>query len=254
MEAGKRWRWLGVEFIVIVLGVLSALFVDTWVEDRKDAERAETYRGRLITDIQQDITNLDAVMSYFSKVRSNGLLVIEDLEGRQTLADFTLMFAAFNAAEEWGFDLQSSTYMDLQNTGSLPLIEDVALRMELAEYYRQASNVAEVWDVRGEYRQAARGIIPNALQAAIHENCSVDPLTENDVNILPLNASASADDECGLNPGDFDLARAAQEYRSDPDIPRHLRYRISEVRVAIALFDGQKQMAENLLRRLESNK
>jgi hypothetical protein len=38
LELAKRWRWLGIEFVVIVLGVLSALFVDTWVEDRENAK------------------------------------------------------------------------------------------------------------------------------------------------------------------------------------------------------------------------
>ena len=60
MELAKRWRWLGVEFLVISLGVLAALFVDTWVEDRENAERAEVYRQRLIVDLERDVANLQA--------------------------------------------------------------------------------------------------------------------------------------------------------------------------------------------------
>jgi hypothetical protein len=262
LELAKRWRWLGIEFVVIVLGVLSALFVDTWVEDRENAERAEVYRQRLITDIQQDIVNLDAVMAYFTQVRNYGLLTLKDLEGRERMDDFNLMFAAFNAAEEWGFELQSSTFVDMQSTGGLALFEDVELRLELAGYHRQASNVADVWDIRGGYREAARGIIPNKLQAAIHENCSVEPLHAeswnliglNDVAfsaaILPQNPSATAKGLCGLDQSEFDLKDAAEELRSDPEIARHLRFRVSEVRVSIALFEGQRVLAEKLLSRL----
>lgn len=36
MKLTKRWRWLGVEFLVIALGVLAALFVDMWVENREN--------------------------------------------------------------------------------------------------------------------------------------------------------------------------------------------------------------------------
>ena len=260
-----RWRWLGVEFVVIALGVLAALFVDTWVDDQDNAERAEVYRQRLIVDVQQDILNLDAVMAYFTNIRKYGLLALEDLEGKAGLDDFTLLFAAFNAAEEWGFELQSATFVDMQSTGGLALIEDVGLRLELAGYHRQANNVADVWAIRGAYREKARGIIPNALQAAIHENCTVEPLREDDsqyvqpegvafsADTLPLTGSASAEGVCDLKPADFDLARAAEEFRSDPEIARHLRFRISEVRVATALFGGQRMLAEKLLKRLEAS-
>ena len=63
MELSKRWRWLGVEFVVIALGVLTALFVETWLQDQENVERAEVYRQRLIADIQQDMINLEAVIA-----------------------------------------------------------------------------------------------------------------------------------------------------------------------------------------------
>ena len=48
MEFSERRRWLWLEFAVIMLGVLSALLVDTWIQDREDSRRAEIYRERLM--------------------------------------------------------------------------------------------------------------------------------------------------------------------------------------------------------------
>lgn len=264
MELAKRWRWLGVEFIVIVLGVLSALFVDTWVEDREKAERAEIYKQRLILDIKRDIANLDAVIEYYSNVREYGLKALADLDGTAPLDDFTLMHAAFNAAEEWAFLLESSTYNDLQSTGGLALIADVQLRIDLADYHRIGKSRENVWMLAREYRSVARGIIPNKLQTAIHESCnteeSAEPLPALETagghlsaTVEPLTSSAVAPGICGLNPADFDLGKAAGELRADPSIPRLLRYRISQLRVATSLFDGQKTFAEKLLQKLESS-
>jgi hypothetical protein len=111
MDRRERIRWLGLEFMVIVLGVLSALFVDTWIDDRQDAERAEVYRQRLIADLESDIANLDAVRAYYESINGYGLLVLADLENKADLDDFALAFAAFNAAEEWGFKLEDATYL-----------------------------------------------------------------------------------------------------------------------------------------------
>ena len=261
-EIARRWRWLGVEFVVIALGVLAALFVDTWVEDRENAERAEVYRQRLIIDIERDIRNLDAVIEYYNGIRDYALMLLADLEGEQPLDDFTLLYAAFNAAEEWRFILESSTYNDLQSTGGLALIDDVSLRIDLADYHRIGKTREVAWNLSRDYREVARGIIPNTLQTAIHTSCNSNlnstrfspaEASSNShfpVSIEPLTGSATSEGLCGLNPGDFFLDKAAAELRSDPRIPHLLRYRISQLRVAAALFDGQRQLAERLLERL----
>ncbi|HKJ15727.1 MAG TPA: hypothetical protein VJ984_00070, partial [Xanthomonadales bacterium] len=153
---------------MIALGVLAALFVDTWVEDRQNAEKAEIYRQRLAVDIKRDISNLTAVIDYYNSVRDFGLVTLADLDGVQPLEDFSLMHAAFNAAEEWAFVLESSTFNDLQSTGAMSLIADVELRIDLADYHRIGKSRENVWNLPRDYRAVARGIIPNPVQAAIH--------------------------------------------------------------------------------------
>lgn len=270
----NRWRWLGAEFVIIVLGVLSAKFVDTWLQELQDAKREDVYLERLELDLQRDIVNLDAVIDYYGNVRAHGLAVLEALDENRELNDFQLLFSAFNAAEEWGFALESSTMNDLENTGGLALIEDVQLRLNLAEYYRQGESRAGVWNLPREYRERVRGIIPDPLQAAIHERCENDSMSMEgalDSNVpgvpgsywsanvapsvepLTSAASASAPDTCGLNPEDFEIERAVRELRQDPQLARDLRYRISQVRVAIALFRGQQVMAEQLIATIDES-
>lgn len=268
MELSKRWRWLAIEFLVIALGVFSALVVDTWVEDRQNAEKEAIYRERLKVDLERDVANMTAVIEYFGSIANYGRMTLADLDGIKALEDFQLMFAAFNAAEEWPFRTESSTYKDLQSTGGLSLLTDVQFRIDLADYHRTADTRQEVWELPRAYRETARGIIPNDLQLAIHEACdasngektSSGPLSAVDTlgNALPaavepFTGSATASGACGLNPEDFELTRAVTEFRSNPDIPRQLRFRVSEINVAIALFKGQSQLAQQLLARLKDS-
>lgn len=269
----NRWRWLGAEFTIIVLGVLSAKFVDTWLQDRQDAQRENVYLERLELDLQRDLVNLDAVIQYYGNIRAHGLTVLAVLDGDRELDDFGLLFSAFNAAEEWGFLLESSTFNDLQSTGGLALIDDVQFRLDLAEYYRQGESRAAVWDLPRQYRERVRGIIPNSLQTAIHEDCDSSrrpvntasrtteapgvPGTYWSANVAPsvepLTSSASTPDTCGLDPEDFELEKSAKEVRQDRQLARFLRYRISQIRVAIALFRGQREMAEELLAKIHQS-
>ena len=182
----NRWRWLGLEFTVIVLGVLTALFVDTTLQDWQDAEREAVYLERLTLDLERDLANLDAVMGYYASIREHGLATLADLEGAPRMDELHTLFSAFNAAEEWGFTLESSTFDDMRSTGGLALIKDVRLRLQLADYHRQGGSRKSVWDLPRDYRERARGIIPNALQAAIHERC-------NDADAAPARVGRTSD-------------------------------------------------------------
>ncbi len=265
MELTKRWRWLGIEFLVIALGVFSALAVDTWVEDRQNAKKEAIYRERLKADLERDVANMDAIIDYFRSVSAHGLMTLADLDGVKPLDDFQLMFAAFNAAEEWPFRTESSTYNDLQSTGGLSLLSDVQFRIDLADYHRVTETRQHLWDLPRVYRETARGIIPNKLQVAIHEACDASsgenplsgPLSAIETSSAELEAAtdpytspATAEGFCGLNPEDFELSRAVAEFRSNPDVARQLRFRVSEINVAIALFKGQRALANELLLRL----
>ncbi|HSQ69090.1 MAG TPA: hypothetical protein VLM41_03320 [Steroidobacteraceae bacterium] len=242
-----RWRWLGAEFTIIVLGVLSALFVDTWIQERNDAARAAEYRVRLAADLRTDVNEMNARMEYFKRVREFGLAVLEVYEGRGEMSDFDLMFAAFNAAEEWGFSPESSTYTDMQSTGHLALLKDLQFRLGLGRYYRELEARSAVWTPPSAYREVARGIIPNALQAAIHAQCNAEVA---DIVLLSARAGPGAEQPCRLNPSDYDVAAAATRLRTHPEAEELLRYRVSQLRVAIDLFRNQRIIAERLIEQL----
>lgn len=95
--------------MVIILGVLSALFVDAWLKDSEDLERGRVYRALLIQDLESDVRSLGSRTLYYKHIRENGLLVLRDLDGVSAVDDFTLLLAAFTAAKEWGFSAELST-------------------------------------------------------------------------------------------------------------------------------------------------
>ena len=255
MELSQRWRWIGVEFTVIVLGVLSALFVDTWIEDRQDARKAEIYRQRLAADFETDVDNLRSAINYYTRIETYGLAALAYFEGRVELDDFTLLFNAFNAAEEWGFSSETSTFLDMQSTGNLSLLDNLTLRLNIANYHREIEPLRVVWALPSEFRALARGLIPNDLQVAIHEAC-VGYLGEailQDSWKATLNFGAPEVGEyCGLDSEGFDVALAAERLRNHPEAEQLLRYRISQAGVSVRLFEGQEILAQQLLQQLQT--
>lgn len=135
----------------------------------------------------------------------------------------------------------------MQSTGHLALLKNLSFRLNLARYYREMEARSALWDPPKAYREVARGIIPNALQASIHEQCNAEVA---DIVLMSARAGPGAEQPCHLNPSDYDLAAAAARLRTHPEVEELLRYRVSQLRVAIDLFRNQRSIAENLIEQL----
>lgn len=152
-------RWLG-EFLVIVVGILVALAVDGWVQDREDRQAEAKYLERLIEDLEWDLAQMDEVLEsklHFDRAITGVLRLLGDphaeTKGRAfTLPDGTEPLAApvpppdlpedsvveafsqaFGGMRE--FDHRRGTYDELISTGATRVLRDSDLRSAIASYY-----------------------------------------------------------------------------------------------------------------------
>lgn len=230
------------EFVLIVLGVLSALMVDTWIEARKDDRLREQYLSRLIDDMETDRQNLDYRVSFFSDVRSFALATLDRIRSDEAV-DQDDVLAAYYAAEIYAFASFNSTYVDLYSTGNIRLIRDIDLRLELAAYNGRTSIVTR--QNSEEYREIVRGIIPWHIQHAIREHCPTTVSNDQVPTGFP---------PCSIP--DFSTSDAAlifDKLRQHPRIEEILTYRVSEVDVQVYLYRGHIGTSQAVLDHLNAN-
>ncbi len=233
-------RLLG-EFVLIVVGVLVALTVETALENRKDSQLRDEYLARLHDDIELDRLAIDRRIAFFSDVQrfSDEFL---DWLGTDRDIDQETLLASYYAAEIWPFLPVRNTYEDLQNTGNIRLLDDIDLRTRLSGYYNKANTSISGWRPSEDYRGIIRGIIPNDVQALIRQNC---PTT------LDFDQAPSGFPPCEL-PG-VDYAKMAHLFaplKADTDFHRTLTYRDSAIGAMIYLLKQQAQYADQLLEAL----
>jgi hypothetical protein len=171
-----RGRLIG-EFVLVVLGVLVALMVDSWIQQRNDDSLRQEYLARLADDLNADRESLEHRISFFSSVHSFGLQTLERLKSDAPVEQDAIL-AAYYASENFGFVPLKNTYDDLQNTGNIRLLGDIELRLALASYHTRTGY--EAGGLSEAYREVVRGIIPWHIQAAIREYC---PTTDDDGEI-----------------------------------------------------------------------
>jgi len=149
-------RWAG-EFVVIVLGILAALAVDSWSEDRNNRNLEQEYLARIQEDLEWDLAEIEEAISASILQGRSATTLLYELN--DPLADHVPMFRSDRLAaidftvpanEEYdvglkrlvwwtartrSFDPRRSTYDELLATGRIVVIDDSELRASIIDHY-----------------------------------------------------------------------------------------------------------------------
>jgi len=160
------WKRLLAEGIVIVVGVLSALFVDGVREERMERRMLAESLEDVAAEITGNTTTLRRVQERQipNKVRSLEA-VIRVLRGDDPIAD-TLAFirnlaGSTRSIRPW---LVDDRYEALRSSGQLRLVRDQTVANDLGDFNRAPAILFGMADeIRGDYRKAVHEILPPEL-------------------------------------------------------------------------------------------
>ncbi len=139
-KTGKYLKYAIGEIVLVVIGILIALQINNWNENRKSTAIEQYYLKRLknslvedtvninltVTGINQALDLIDSVTKNSPKPKINKNL--SSLTPRLYMSTFRL-------------DIETSTFDDLKSTGNFNLIKNKALIKTLSTYYKQAQGI-----------------------------------------------------------------------------------------------------------------
>lgn len=143
MEQNKTSRYFKYaigEIILVVIGILIALQINNWNEDRKTRQSEIKYLTNIKLDIERDLVALDTQI----KLRKNKFATTESLishiDGVKPISDLDVLSKnVFSTINEERFTPNNSTYTELTSSGNLSLIENDSIKrllLELEELYK----------------------------------------------------------------------------------------------------------------------
>lgn len=167
----QNWFAVGIDFIIVVVGVFIGIQVANWNDSRAMNAREIGYLERIHNDLGVDIQNYDYDLTFRQTVEEAGEIA---LSAKGSLGnakeDWHLLRAFFNASQMSGRPNIDTTYAELTSSGEIALITNVDLREGLARYYTVAgTNPA----LQGQptYRETVRGMIPADIQRILWRDC-----------------------------------------------------------------------------------
>lgn len=133
------WSYGIGELLIVIVGVLVALAVDQWNDQRRDRAEETEIVGRLITDLRADLERLSYGQTVISRKEASLHRVYSSLASpneRPKNPSAFLQDIVSGAGYGWSqARALRPTFSELVSSGKLALIHDTAIRTKVVEYY-----------------------------------------------------------------------------------------------------------------------
>lgn len=174
-----RWRLLHLdwpyalgELLIVVVGVLSALAVNSWNSDRLSRIEEAELVERLISDLHEDRERLEGQAEALNRKEAS-LLRLEDAfsEPSKALSDPRAFLSDVITGAGYGwsqFEARRTTFRELLAVAKFRLIRDAHLREMINEYYDfDASAQQRIDDRETAFPHLAYLLVPRANEGAV---------------------------------------------------------------------------------------
>ena len=214
--ATHNWFAVAIDLAIVVLGVFLGIQASNWNEARLDAERADSYRRRLIDELDFNIRHHRQQLGYYRQVLGHGRAALAAIEsGRGD--DTQLLIDALQLTQVDTQPAKSYIYQEMISAGLVGGIGSEEVQQAASDYYVQVSATDRELLEEQPYRYIARSLIPYATQAQLQEKCGDRPVYD-DGRVIGLQLPA----KCRLTLDPAMTAASVAELRREPNIKREM--------------------------------
>ncbi|MDR7067814.1 hypothetical protein J2X02_000631 [Pseudoxanthomonas japonensis] len=238
----RRHNWTAsiIELVIVALGILLALQVSNWNQERLDRARGDRYLQRIHSELVADRQDIDQTIALWRTVSTYGGAAIAHGERGDLVGGsrWKTVLAYYHASQLKTIELEDTTFSEMRDSGDLGLIANEELRKQLANYYRMtgAGTRAMILKHDPEYRPQVRGLTPWHVQEYIWSNCFRQLAgTQQEYLDCP---SPISEQQAGLILADYGKA---------DDLLQNLRFWMSTLKVSVIVIGGVRKDTEVLL-------
>ena len=205
----QNWTAIGIEFVLLVLGVFLGIQVANWNESRADRARERMLLGELRAEIAATIQVAERRQAGFTQITRSGERALAFLESGEDcgMSCWPLVVDFFHASQWQPMTTRLRTYEELRRSG---WPSDRTITRAVDFYLFATSELEQAAAERPAYRNLVRGLIPAAIHRPYWSRCHAVVAAEVYIEDCPE----------GVDP--LISAAAVQAIRAHPDVQRTL--------------------------------
>lgn len=157
---GKYLLYALGEIILVVIGILIALQINTWNENRKLRDKEIAMLINFQESLKEDKAELELVIPSNDRVRNSIDLLVHHIENGLSYQD-SLKYHFFNSTVKWIPNFQTSAFENLKSEG-ITLISNDNLRQAIVDYYDDGLSATN-WQT-----ETYRNVVMNAYETVLN--------------------------------------------------------------------------------------
>ena len=133
------------EIVLVVLGILIAVSINNWNQERKQLQVAKYYLESLQEDFVLNDSIANHLMEFNQFQADNALLLLKCFENGIKKDQYHQFYVAFNHVYFINhLKYEQGTWQELISTGNLALIQSTSLKQMLKEFYSEVQKFDEI--------------------------------------------------------------------------------------------------------------
>ncbi len=225
----QEWTLIGIDFLIVVLGVFIGMQVQDWNADRQARAKAEVFAVRLRDDLRYEHWNYEYVSNYYQDVLANAGRTVDAMTGEKPMSDEQFLISAYRSTQYLSNARRRATYDELISTGTIGLIADQRLRSTAITIFNNTEmETAREGTVSSDYRKEFRRTTPARVQHALLQRCGDRLVTPGDYKLIV----GSLDYPCTTGLPSSQVGAAAAALRANPALLPGLQQRFADLETA----------------------
>lgn len=245
----KYLRYAVGEIVLVMIGILLALQVNNWNQNRLNSELEKKYYARLIEDLQEDKAIMQATLNYSMQVihhANKGILFLENSpEADKNNANNLIHL--YQASQIQNPASVKSTYQELLSSGNINIIQNDALKTSLIRYYEYNWTNSGVLSLSNPYRDNLRSKMPNTIQNEIRKNCDDIYIKIRDTYEVAL------PEKCEINVSNKEANQVIIPLKKDVSLKTDLRIILGNLRAKINFLNSLNRQLDELIVKIKSD-
>lgn len=231
----QNWFAVGIDFVIVVVGVFIGLQVANWNEVRSVRTETDRTLELLIPANKLFEENAEDFKAYYAITKAYGETALRAWEGQEAISNADFLVAAYQASQIMAGTSEIEVFAELIGADNIRNIKDVDLQRRLQNYIINPSNLSRTNDIDTPYRQNVRRAIPFDIQEKIRTECG----DRRDDILRGVHLPA----ECNIDLPIERARMAAEILRARTDLRDDLQWHMASIQSV--LFDLENELDRN---------
>lgn len=134
-KTSKYFKYAIGEIILVVIGILIALQINNWNEDRKNRSKEAKILRSLQSNLRTDIKNIEVQLTMKKNAIADYTSALDIISGKKQGTKVELFQDLKTLLQVGGVNLNMTTFNNLQTTGEIRLVKSKQLADSITGYY-----------------------------------------------------------------------------------------------------------------------